>query len=181
MNISSFKAIGLALLLSSASPMAEACGYDGLLPDIAPAHSDSLLVALAIFDAYENELMRKPMSLPGGFGLRRALGLAEKTKVALEHGTGVDGFHMLMVESGLWTYYQPSGDTLKVIMHAPKPAEDQAMVITGEGVLLALQSGKLSVAQAMAAGMLRIEAAEQQRERISQRWQQAMFSQAQAN
>ncbi|MGL4318964.1 MAG: hypothetical protein ACRCTL_20410 [Pseudomonas sp.] len=181
MSHSRLKAAGLTLLLSGVSPMAAACGYDSPMVDLTPAHPESLTVALAIHDAYASKQLRKPIPLPGGFGMRRALSMVEKLRTALGPNAGSDNFYLLMVESGLWTAYRPVAGAWEATAHVARPAADEPVVITGEGVLLALQGGKLSISQAMASGLLRIEASASQRARISQYWQQAALSVVQAN
>ncbi|MFG0380320.1 hypothetical protein ACF8C6_05065 [Pseudomonas sp. zbq_18] len=181
MKQSLLKAAGLALLVSSASPMATACGYDNPLADFAPAHPESLGVALAIYDAYESKQLRRPAPLPGGFGMRRALNIIDKLEASLGPDSGSGGFYLLMVESGLWTSYQTVDGTWVATAHVAEPAVGEPVVITGEGVLIALQGGKLNFNQAMESGLLRVEASTLESTGIKQSWQQAAFSVAQAN
>ncbi|MCY1553354.1 hypothetical protein D9M68_898270 [compost metagenome] len=52
-------------------------------------------------------------------------------------------------------------------LHVAAPAAGESAVITGEGVLLALEQGKLSAEQALQAGLIQVHAAAPQRERLT--------------
>ncbi|MEK1905215.1 MAG: hypothetical protein AAAB13_05510 [Pseudomonas sp.] len=169
MRASPLVAGGLALLLGSASP-AGACSFDGLALDLATAHPDSLDVAIAMQGAYEQRRIPKPIPLPGGFGLRRVLQVLGKLNEALNRTPGQDGFHLLLIESGLWVRYRAEGNSLRAEPHVARPSPDEPTVITGEGVLLALQQGRFSLDDALAIGLLRIRAPSPQRERIVEQW-----------
>ncbi|MGB4074088.1 hypothetical protein [Pseudomonas sp.] len=160
---------GLVLLLGSASPSSQACGYDGMAMDLTTAHPASLSVALAIFDAYQAKLLSKPIALQGGFGMRRAQITLEKLRSALAPIAMGGSFSLLLVEPGLWARFEGTGAQLRVTLHVAAPAAGESVVITGEGVLLAMVRGQLSARQAMDAGLLRLDTEPQQ----VQRWQTA--------
>jgi hypothetical protein len=160
---------GLALLLSSVSPISQACSYDGMAKDLATAHPASLPVALAIFEAYQAKLIAKPVTLPGGFGMRRAQIMLEKLRIALAPSAIDENFSLLLVEPGLWAHFEGTGAALQVTLHVAAPSPGEAAVITGEGVLQALLKGKLNARQALDTGLLQLNAAPQQ----AQRWQTA--------
>lgn len=169
MRASTLVAVGLALLLGSASPLSRGCGYDGMAVDLSIAHPASLPVALAIHNAYQAKLLSKPVPLQGGFGMRRAQIMLEKLRSALApHLTG-ESFSLLLVEPGLWARFEGAGAQLRVTLHVAAPAAGESVVITGEGVLLALVRGTLSARQALDAGLLHLDSAPQQ----AQRWQAA--------
>lgn len=169
MRASTIVAGGLALLLGSASLDLRACGYDGMAMDLATAHPASLPVALAIFDAYQAKLLARPIPLQGGFAMRRAQMMLEKLRVTLAPSAVGESFSLLLVEPGLWARFEGTGAQLRVTLHVAVPAAGERLVITGEGVLLALVQGKLSVRQALDAGVLRLDPEPQQ----AQRWQAA--------
>lgn len=173
MRASTIVAAGLALLLGSASPATRACGYDGMAMDLATAHPASLPVALAIFEAYQAKLLAKPVTLPGGFGMRRAQIMLEKLRVALAPSVMGESFSLLLVEPGLWAHFDGTGAQLRVILHVAAPAAGDNAIITGEGVLLALEQGKLSAEQALQAGLIQVQAAPEPRERLTASWSQA--------
>jgi hypothetical protein len=162
MRASSIVAGTLALLLAGTSPASHACGYDGMAADLAIAHPASLPVALAIHDAYQNKLLAKPVPLPGGFGMRRVLIMLEKLRVALAPLAQGESFSLLLVEPGLWAHFDGSGADLQVTLHVAAPATDESAIVTGEGVLLALEQGKLSAEQALQAGLIQVQAAQSQ-------------------
>jgi hypothetical protein len=166
MRASSITAVGLALLLGSASPHTRACGYDGMAADLSIAHPASLPVALAIFDAYQTKLLARPIPLQGGFAMRRARIMLEKLRVALAPLARGESFHLLLVEPGLWARFDGTGAQLQVTLHVAAPVAGERVMITGEGVLLALQHGQLSVRQALDKGLLRLDAEPRQ----TQRW-----------
>lgn len=169
MRASAIVAGGLALLLGSTSPDLRACGYDGMAMDLATAHPASLPVALAIFDAYQAKRLARPIPLQGGFAMRRAQLMLEKLRVVLALGATGERFSLLLVEPGLWARFEGTGAQLRVTLHVAAPAAGESQVITGEGVLLALVHGKLSVRQALDAGLLRLDPVPQQ----ARRWQSA--------
>lgn len=169
MKASAIVAAALALLLGSASPSSRGCGYDGMAVDLATAHPASLTVALAIHAAYQAKLLARPIPLQGGFGMRRAQIMLEKLRSALAPHLSGESFSLLLVEPGLWAHFDGTGAELRVTLHVAAPAAGERVVITGEGVLLALVQGKLSARQALDAGVLRLDAEPRQ----AQRWQAA--------
>lgn len=169
MNTSAIVTAGLVLLLGSASPPSQACGYDGMAMDLEVAHPASLSVALAIHTAYQAKLLAKPVPLQGGFGMRRAQIMLEKLRISLAPDEADTGFSLLLVEPGLWARFEGTGAQLRVTLHVAAPAAGENVVITGEGVLQALLKGKLSARQAMDVGLLQLDTTPQQ----AQRWQAA--------
>ncbi|UUY08294.1 hypothetical protein LRS11_21280 [Pseudomonas sp. J452] len=164
-------ALSLGLLLLCGE--AQACSYDGLALDLALAHPASLDVSLALHQAYQSKRLATPLLLPGGFGMRRTLSMLEKLRVALAPVVAGESFSLLLVEPGLWAHFDGSGAQLRVTLHVAAPGADDNAIITGEGVLQALVQGKLSAEQALQAGLLQVQAAPGQRERLSGRWSQA--------
>lgn len=150
--------LAAALSLVLLPDPAQACAYDGLALDLALAHPASLEVSLAVAQAYQDKLIGKPVTLPGGFGMRRALSMLDKLHTRLPAAT--PSFYLLLVEPGLWARVEPTG----VALHVAPPAPDAAVAILGEGVLLALQKGQLSGEQALQRGVLHLAGAEQLRQ-----------------
>lgn len=177
MKASAIVTAGLALLLGSASPTSQACGYDGLAMDLSIAHPASLSVALAIHRAYQTKLLAKPIPLQGGFGMRRAQLMLEKLRVALAPNAAGNPFSLLLVEPGLWARFEGTGAQLRVTLHVAAPAAGEPVVIIGEGVLQALLKGKLNARQALDAGLLHLNPTLQQMEH----WQAAFSGPASAD
>jgi hypothetical protein len=173
MRASALTAGVLALLLGGAGTGSHACGYDGMAMDLGIAHPASLPVALAIHDAYQARLIGKPVAMPGGFGMRRALIMLEKLRLALAPAAKGESFRLLLVEPGLWAQFNGTGAELRVTPHVAAPAADEPAIITGEGVLLALGQGKLSAEQALQAGLIQIQATPPQRQRLTAGLRQA--------
>ncbi|MGH8435847.1 MAG: hypothetical protein ACRERX_15530 [Pseudomonas sp.] len=166
-------ALALALLLGGANPSALACGYDGMAVDLTAAHPASLPVALAIHDAYKGKLIARPIPLQGGFGMRRALLILDSLRVALSSTNGNERFNLLLVEPGLWARFEQVDNDLQMTAHSPRPAPEETVVIIGEGVLIALENGKLSVDRALSTGVLRIQSGSEPNERLASHWRQA--------
>lgn len=159
----SLRAVLLASLWFASSTVA-ACGYDGRPQDIKAAHPQSMTVALAIHQAYQDGVLKKPVALPGGFGLRRAQLHLTRLAEALPVMDDKPTFTLLLVEPGLWSRY---GEQLQVHINAPEAGE--VAVITGEGPLLALAKGELGFDQALEQGLIRVEGEDQARQRVIQR------------
>ncbi|MDG9924300.1 MULTISPECIES: hypothetical protein [unclassified Pseudomonas] len=163
----------LALLLAGTNPASHACGYDGMAMDLTQAHPGSLDVALALHQAYQDQALARPVPLPGGFGMRRALNMLGKLRNTLATQAPADSFSLLLVESGLWARFTTDDEQLKLTPHLPGPAPGDAVLITGEGTLLALQKGRLSTEQALQLGLIRLDASPVQAESLATRWQAA--------
>ncbi len=147
--------IGLAALLCSVPPASLACGYDGMAMDLNLAHPASLGVAIAVNQAYQDKLLAKPVPLPGGFGMRRALKALDGV-ASLLPPSGED-FSLLLVEPGLWTRFELRDGQWRLTPHTSAPAPGENAVVVGEGVLLALLDGKLVMPQAMERGLVHLE------------------------
>ncbi|AYF86719.1 hypothetical protein SA496_11790 [Pseudomonas sp. JS3066] len=147
--------LGLATLLCSVAPASLACGYDGMAMDLSLAHPASLDVALAVNQAYQDKLIAKPLPLPGGFGMRRALKALERVASTLPP-RGED-FSLLLVEPGLWTRFELRDGRWQFTPHTSAPAAGENAVIVGEGALLAIMAGKLAAPQALERGLVHVE------------------------
>lgn len=141
---------------------AVACGYDGRPQDIKAAHPQSMSVALAIHQSYQDGVLKRPAPLLGGFGLRRAQHHLTRLAEALPETSDMPAFTLLLVEPGLWSRY---GEQLQVHI---TPEAGEITVITGEGPLLALSKGTLNFNQALEQGLIRVEGEEQARQRVIQ-------------
>lgn len=179
MRLAVATALVLTLSLGAAAPGARACGYDGQAVDLALAHPSSLSVALAIQQAYQAKRLARPLPLPGGFGMRRAMAMLDKLRLALGTPSAPAAFSLLLVEPGLWARFTVREGAWQVQLHTPPPSGEESAVIIGEGVLLALQAGRLRPEPALAAGLLRIEGAPAARQELNAVWLLA-FSQAAA-
>lgn len=150
-----FAALGLAALLCGAAPVSLACGYDGMAMDLGLAHPASLGVSLAVYQAYQDKLIAKPLPLPGGFGMRRALKALDQLASKLPADGG--SFSLLLAEPGLWTRFELRDGRWHLTPHVPGPVQGDNLVIVGEGALLAMLDSTLSGSQALARGLLHIE------------------------
>jgi hypothetical protein len=68
-------------------------------------------------------------------------------------------FSLLLIESGLWSRFEPEPAGIELAIHAAGPDSDEAVVLTTGGVLRAVIEGRLSAADAIHRGLIRVEAA----------------------
>jgi hypothetical protein len=61
------------------------------------------------------------------------------------------------VESSLWTRFSQSDGKVRVDVHTDGPAEGEAVLLTGEPVLMEMLAGRLSIDRALADGLILIE------------------------
>jgi hypothetical protein len=66
-------------------------------------------------------------------------------------------FSLGYVESQLWSRYSQSDGKVRADIHTDGPAEGEAVVLTGEPVVTELLAGRLSLARALAEGMILID------------------------
>ena len=66
-------------------------------------------------------------------------------------------FSLGYVESQLWTRYSQSGGEIRADVHTDGPAEGEAVVLTGEPVIVELLAGRLSIERALGDGMVLIQ------------------------
>jgi hypothetical protein len=66
-------------------------------------------------------------------------------------------FSLGYVESNLWSRYSQSDGGVHVDVHTDGPTDSETVVLTGEPVLKELLTGRLSVDQALADGMMIID------------------------
>jgi hypothetical protein len=68
-------------------------------------------------------------------------------------------FSLLLVESALWSRFEPEPAGIELAIHTAGPDSDEPVVLTTGGVLRALLEGRLSAADALHRGLIRVEAA----------------------
>lgn len=66
-------------------------------------------------------------------------------------------FSLGYVESRLWTRYSHTDGQISIDIHTDGPANGEAVVLTGEPVLIEVLAGRLSVERALADGLILIE------------------------
>ena len=80
------------------------------------AHPGSLQVSLAVYLAYQSKLVDKPLPLPGGLGMRRALAALHRLSDSLPDAAG--SFDLLL-EPGLWAHFAAQDGVWKLTVHSP--------------------------------------------------------------
>ena len=68
-------------------------------------------------------------------------------------------FSLLLVESALWSRFEPEPAGIELAIHTAGPDSDEPVVLTTGGVLRAVLEGRLSAADALHRGLIRVEAA----------------------
>jgi hypothetical protein len=153
------------LLVLGAPPVAIGCGFhsplgvqlDGMYPG-------SLSVAVALRKAADNGVIdAADLQTPARRGalyidavrrlraFRNAIG---KSPAATDLP---QQFSLGYVESWLWTRYSQVDGKIRADIHTDGPAAGEAVVLTGEPVVTELLAGRLSLARALAEGMILID------------------------
>jgi hypothetical protein len=65
----------------------------------------------------------------------------------------------LLVESALWSRFEPEPAGIELAIHTAGPDGDEPVVLTTGGVIRAVLDGRLSAADALHRGLIRVEAA----------------------
>ena len=68
-------------------------------------------------------------------------------------------FSLLLVESALWSRFEPEPAGIELAIHTAGPDSDEPVVLTTGGVIRAVLEGRLSAADALHRGLIRVEAA----------------------
>ena len=162
------------LLCLSAPPAAFACGFHPALEvQLESMYSGSLAVAVALRKAADNGVIdAAALEAPSkGTALyadtvhhlqafRKALAVSPATAELPEN------FSLGYVESQLWTRISQSDGKTHIDIHTDGPTEGEAVVLTGEPVLIDVLAGRLSVDRALADGMILIDGNEREKASI---------------
>ncbi|MCB1781979.1 MAG: hypothetical protein KDJ34_18205 [Candidatus Competibacteraceae bacterium] len=162
------------LLTLGAAPAAFACGFHSM-PEVQleGMYPGSLTVAVALRKAADRGVIdAAALQAPSK---RQALyidsvGRLYAFREAIAASPAVaelpTSFSLGYVESRLWARYSWSEGELQVDIHTNGPAKGEAVVLTGEPVVTELLAGRLSIEQALAEGMIRIDGDETERTAI---------------
>ena len=156
-------AVGFSLFVRPPTAT-RACSCDGLLGDgFGASHSQSLTVAFAVSDAIDAGVMDKSLSpaLSGQAGYERTvlrLGAFHRRLSATTAKVRAPGsISVLLVDSRLWSRLSPDARGFAIATNTAGPQPGDIVVVTHEGVLAALVSGKLSMATALDRGLLVVD------------------------
>ena len=146
--------------VSLGSFQAQACGYDGAVPDLVAAYPQSIEVALSVRDAYDRSELTALQSAPNALALVRAQNLMRRFSpmVAQASQAQQGSVAVLLVESGLWTRYTFNGNTVVAVPHIAGPQAGEPVVITSEAVISAVLEGKLALQRAGSMGVMVVRA-----------------------
>jgi hypothetical protein len=162
--IGSFRFLLLALAALLADQSAMACGYDGS-PGAALKYPRAIEVKTALRDKSNAQILDQQLVSPifvNMLGYHRAVHRLRRLRDSLEH-TVLDqrltgpSFSLLLVESGLWSRYVPDAEGVTLTVHAPGPQPTDKLVFTGEAVIEAIMSGRLSADTAFQRGLIVID------------------------
>jgi hypothetical protein len=153
------------LLFLGATPAAFGCGFHSpLRVQLESMYPGSLTVAVALRSAADNGVIdAAALEAPSKRDARyidSVHRLQAFSKALSESPAAVDlpaSFSLGYVESHLWSRYKQSDGKIRVDIHTDGPAEGEAVVLTGEPVLMKLLAGRLSVERALADGMILID------------------------
>ncbi len=169
----------VALALTSAAPAA-ACGFHGgPRGTLDVAYPGSLSVAVAVANAKDDGLLPARDPARPALGYHRAVGEImnfasalgdEETQrspkgslksLVLAHGEveaqrSPQGFSLLLVGPRLWSAIIPQGSGFAARVHTAGPLPGRPVVLTEYLVLAAIEQGKLSLAEALDLGLIRI-------------------------
>lgn len=152
--------VAVSVLLSVASPDARACGYHGILGNgFSAQYPGSINVAIALREAAEGGLIDPQSLMPKSADLlayhRTEQRLRRIREAVAQNQSGQKlAFWLLLVESGLWSRYTSDGENILLAVHVDPPQDGEAVMITGDAVLAAIEDGKLSWQDAMQRNLL---------------------------
>lgn len=158
--------LALALLGSLAAPAAIGCSFHNVLPEpkLDGMYPGSLSVAVALRNAADKgvvdaAVLDAPRNVATLF-MYTMPRLREFRKVLAGSAVAAElpaSFSLGYVESGLWTRYSQSAGNIEDKIHTDGPSAREAVMLTGEPVLLAILAGDLPVERALADGLILIE------------------------
>lgn len=159
----------VAIHLIAAPGPAAGCGYEAGPGGITTAHAASIPVALAMRSALDAGRLAPLAAAPGPLALIRANGVLRTFAAALDEApAGTPSVAVVLVEAHLWGRVLAGPGGVRFEAHVAGPAPGDAIVVTGEPVLRALLDGKLGWNEAVAAGLVVVDATPEGRDRIGQ-------------
>ena len=145
------------LALYALSQPAAACSFDGLyIGRLDVAYPGSMSVAMSIAAARAGGTLPAAGSAGGEEGLEAARSTLQafRDHLARYSGAPARSFSVLFTGSRLWSVMTGYGLGFRLLFHARGPMIGQPVVLTEQVVLDAILDGRMSVAQAQAAGLL---------------------------
>lgn len=145
------------------------CGYDANIGGgIGTAHAASIGVALAVRSAIEAGRLAPLAEAPAPLALIRANGSLRTFAALLDQApAGTPVVAVVLVEAHLWGRMLAGPAGTRFEAHVNGPTAGDAIVVTSEPVLRALLDGKLRWDDAVAAGLVVVDASSDGRERLA--------------
>ena len=149
-----------AMLLSFAPNVVRACGFHGLLGSgFSAQYPGSIDVAIALREAADTGVIDPASIQPKKadlFAYHRAVQRLQKLRdlMADNDVAKIPTFSLLLVESALWSRYARDDEKISVAVHTNGPRSGEAVVLTGEAVIAAIENGKMSWKQAIARNLI---------------------------
>ena len=163
------------LLFLGATPAAVGCGFHNLEMQLESMYPGSLTVAVALHRAGENGVIDAAALEAPSKGTALYADSVERLRAfrkALAASPAAAelpaSFSLGYVESHLWSRYSLSDGEVRVDIHTDGPAKGEAVVLTGEPVLMEVLAGRLAVDRALADGMIVIDGNESGKAAIRQ-------------
>jgi len=127
-----------------------ACGYHGLLGNgISQMTPGSIDVSIALYQGVTDGVLDATLVTPDfkkdllGTGYRRAASHLRKLSEGLKTSPSPT-FSLVLVEAKLWARFDPTSADKPLTMHLPGAAPGDATVVTGEAVLAAIATGRIT-------------------------------------
>jgi len=153
------------LLCLGAAPAALGCGFHSPLEvQLESMYPGSLSVAVALRQAADSGVIDAAALEAPGKGTAfysdavRRLQEFQKALAASPAAAELPArFSLGFVESHLWARYSQSDGSIRVDVHTDGPTDGEAVVLTGEPVLMAVLAGRLSAERALADGLILVQ------------------------
>ena len=158
-----------AALLAGLPGASLGCGYEAGPGGITTAHASSIPVALAVRAALDAGRLDPLADAPGPLALVRANGALRSFSAVLDDAPAeTPAVAVVLVEAHLWSRMLTGPGGVRFEAHVNGPAPGDAIVVTSESVLRALLAGKLRWSDALAAGLVVVDAPAEGRARVAQ-------------
>jgi hypothetical protein len=156
-------ALGLVTLPASASACAYHGGFQG---GISATHPSAVDVASAIEAAeqagtLESRSLAAPLASLVGYHrtVKQIERLRDQLSSADRRRSAPLAFSLLLIESALWSRFMPELTGIALNIHTPGPERGEPVVLTAAPVIRAVLDGRLSASEALNRGLIRVEAA----------------------
>ncbi len=135
---------GIFCLAALLAQPASACGYHGSVNNpFTFSYPGSVQLAVNTRQALDDQVLGALFPMPGSFALKRSAGWVERLASQMGQHSENAEFHILVMNSGLWTSVTRQGGETVVSIHVERPDNPGAVLLVSEEALSALVNGKL--------------------------------------